>query len=111
MRWDFTLLPNRFFLNLDDAFCASSGHRSDPRNVFVVFVWVNQDVLKGVFRKQIGHRFCEHRLARSRVADHQHVAALFSRFFDDDRTGFLTNHLVDQSLGDGNVGRGFKLNR
>ncbi len=106
-----TLLPNRFFLNLDDAFCTAGGHGSNPRDVFIVFVRVNQNVLKGVFGKQVGHGLRKHGLARSGVADHQHVAALFRGFLDDDRTGFLTDDLVDQTVGDGDVGRGFKLNR
>ena len=78
-----SLLANGLLLNLDDAFCTPSGDGTNTRDVFVVFVRVDQDILQGIFWKKVRHGFGEHRLAGSRVADHQHVSALFSGFLDD----------------------------
>ena len=38
------------------------------------------------------------------------MSTLFSSLLDDDRPGFLTDDLVDQTVGNGNVGRRFKRN-
>ena len=38
------------------------------------------------------------------------MSTLLSCLLDDDRSGFLTDDLVDQAIGNGNVGRRFKRN-
>ena len=100
----FPLLPNGFFLDFDNALGSASRHGSDAWNVFVVLVGVNENVFECVLGQQVGHGASEHGLARPRVADHEHVSALLSGFFDDNRTRFLSDHLVDQSLRNGNIG-------
>ena len=93
-----------FLLHLDDAFGSTSGNRADPRHVFVILVGVDKHVFEGVLGEKVGHGPSKHGLARSGVPDHQHVASLFGRLLDDDRTGFLSDDLVDKTVGDGDVG-------
>ena len=103
-----SLLANGLLLYLDDAFGSTGGNGTDPRHVLVILVRIDEHVFEGVLRKQVGHGPSKHGLARSRVADHQHVASLFGRLLDDDRTGFLSDDLVDQTVGNGNIGGGLK---
>ncbi len=100
------LLPlnaDGLFLDLDDAVASSSRHRANAWFVFVLFVGIDQDVLKGVTWEKFRHGAGQHGFARAWVTDHQHVTALFCRLTDDDGAGFLADDLIDQAVGNGDL--------
>ena len=91
----FLLFSNCLFLHLNDAFSPSSRNRPDAGNVLVVLVGVHQDIFEVFFWQEVRHRTSQHRFSCTWVPDHEHVTALFCCFLDHDRTGFLTDDLVD----------------
>ena len=91
----FLLFSNCLFLHLNDAFSPSSRNRPDAGNVLVLLVGVHQDIFEVFFWQEVRHRTSQHRFSCTWVPDHEHVTALFCCFLYHDRTGFLTDDLVD----------------
>ena len=101
-----TLNADGFLLDFDDAVASPCRDRAHTGFVFVLLVRIDQDILERVTRQKFGHRPGQHGLPRARIANHQHVAALLCRFADDDRARFLSDDLIHQTVGDGDVLRG-----
>ncbi len=74
--------------------------REDQRLVGVLRVVVDQRVVELLGRQHLGHRFGDHRLARTRVADQKQVALLRSRLLGDGDGKVLADDLVDELLRD-----------
>jgi len=91
-------------VRVDDLVALAGGHRPDLRFVTVVRVVVDQHVLQLLFREQLGHRLREHRLPGPGRTDHHHVAALFGRLDDHVAGVLLSDDLVDESVGDLELG-------
>ena len=93
---------------LHDSVASSGRNRTNPRLIFIIVVDVAKRILQGFCWHELSHRFREHALTRPRVTDHQHVSTLFGSLSDDDCRVFLTNHLIDQIIGDGDICCGIK---
>ncbi len=93
-------LAGLLLVGVNDLIALARGNRPHLRLVAVVRVVIDQDILKLLFRKKLGHRLRQHRFPGSRRADHHNVSPLAGGLDDHIAGVLLADDLIDETVGD-----------